>query len=68
MSLSTKCLHVSSTLWPKAELVLCGGIINGRENRVVTFGKNIVRKLSQVWNGMRGSREKEAFVTKYLLS
>lgn len=30
MSLSTKCLHVSSSLC-KAELVLCGSILNGRE-------------------------------------
>lgn len=30
MPLSTKCLHVSSSLC-KAELVLCGGILNGRE-------------------------------------
>lgn len=48
MSLSTKCLHVSSTLWFKAQLVLCGGILNGtvRKNRDVSFVKNIVRKLS----------------------
>lgn len=31
MSLSTKCLHVSSTLCLKAELVLCGGTLNGGE-------------------------------------
>lgn len=41
MSLSTKCLHVSSTLWFKAQLVLHGGILNGRgrKNRGVSLSK-----------------------------